>query len=271
VDPVDPGQTKQPDFQTPSLAAASAVGATNDGLRLKVSLEGVPEPVTSLLQNLAKPRSGSRLRGIVKDYSSLLTPILTALIAALVAFFGYEFDDHVSRDTLDKITTEFVRGNDDPNVTAMKLASYGEKALPAVRMALGIQDPKLRNGAVKIAAQMYFTETVGRDRLTKSMLKYYDNPVLRLGVLEWFSTIEGSQIPLSAPQREAVFEKMQKTFGSAGEKCEDQGPEMAGAVADLLLTGPLANRKSFVLGMEQHCPKTFDAVHRTIRDALESK
>jgi hypothetical protein len=271
VDPLDPGQMKQSDSQAPELPAACAVGSTRDGLRLKVSLEDVPESVTSLLQNLAKPRSESRLRGIVKDYSSMLTPLLTALIAALVAFFGYEFDDHVSRDTLDKITTEFVRGNDDPNVTAMKLAAYGEKALPAVRMALGIQDPKLRNGAVKIAAQMYFTETVGRNSLTKSMLKYYDNPVLRLGVLEWFSTIEGSQIPLSDRHREAVFEKMQQTFGAAGENCEDQGPEMAGAAANLLLTGPLANKKPFVLGMDQHCPKTFDAVHRTLRDALESR
>jgi hypothetical protein len=268
MDPLDPGQEKQSDAQGP---AASKVGMTSERLRLQISLEDVPESVAGLLQKLAKPHSESRLRGIVKDFSSLLTPILTALIAGLVAFIGYEFDDHVSRDTLDKITTAFVSEGSDPNVTAMKIAAYGDKALPAVRMALGIKEPKLRNGAVKIAAQMYFTETVGRDSLTKKMLKYYDNPVLRLGVLEWFSTIESSQIPLSDEYREAFFQKLQKTFGAAGENCEDQGPDMAGAAANLLMTGPLANRKNFVLGMDQHCPKSFDAVHRTLRDALESR
>ncbi|MFZ1007043.1 MAG: hypothetical protein WAN65_09410 [Candidatus Sulfotelmatobacter sp.] len=178
-------------------------------------MEDVPEPISSLFQKLAKPHVESRLRGFVRDYSPVLTPILTAVIAGIVAFYGSKFDDRVSKDTLDKITTEFVQGG-DANITAMKLAAYGDKALPAVKIALGAQEPKLRDGAVKIAAQMYFGETVDRGDLTKAMLKYYDNPVLRQGVLEWFATVESSPVPLSDKECEVVLGKMKKTFGDSG-------------------------------------------------------
>jgi hypothetical protein len=254
-------------------AGASAPGTVRvkqDKLRIEVSLEDIPEPVSGLLQKLAKPHSESRFHGFVKDYSTLLTPILTAIIAGIVSFFAYKFDDHVSRDTLDKITTEFVQGNTDPNVTAMRLAAYGDKALPAVKIALGTRNPMLRKGAVQIAAQMYFAETVRRDSLTKSMLEFYDNPVLRLGVLEWFSTIESSPVPLSDKYREAVFRKLQDTFNfdKDPKSCEVQGADLAGAVATLLAVGPLANRKDFLLAMDKSCPKDFSGVHATLKGVL---
>ena len=273
MDPHESGENKNAaDSMSPdgSVSTPAAVSVKHDRLRIEVSLEDVPEPVSGLLQKLAKPHSESRLRGFVKDYSTLLTPIMAAIVAGVVAYFGNKFDDHISKDTLDKITTEFVKGDADPNLTAMKLAAYGDKALPAVKIALAADDQDLRNGAVQIASQMYFTETVDRDSLTKSMLNYYDNPVLRLGVVEWFSTVESSQVPLADPQREALFQKLQKTFGDGGERCKDQDAQVAQAVSSLLLTGPWTNKKTFVSGMNANCGNN-PVVHSTSASTPESK
>lgn len=273
MDPHDSGEfphSGDPVNPAASVSTPAAVGVKHDKLRIEVSLEDVPEPVSGLLQKLAKPHSESKLRGFVKDYSTLLTPIMAAIVAAVVAYFGNKFDDHISKDTLDKITTEFVKGDSDPNLTAMKLAAYGDKALPAVKIALAADDQDLRNGAVQIASQMYFTETVDRESLTKSMLNYYDNPVLRLGVVEWFSTIESSQVPLGDLYRNALLQKLQKTFGDAGERCKDQDAQVAQAVSSLLLTGPWATNKAFTSGMNKNCPGNA-AAHTNSASARESK
>jgi len=264
VEPEDKDQFKQE-------AAAANEGASENAsqrLSLKISVEDLSEPISSALKKIATPHREPTLRSFVKDYSSLLTPILTAVIAAIVGYFGYRFDDHISKDTLDRITTEFVQGGTDPNITAMKLAAYGEKALPAVKVALGAKEPRVRDGAVQIAAQMYFEETVDRKKLTRDLLKFYDNPVLRLGVLEWLSTVQSSPIPLPDCQQNDAFKKLQQTFGPTGEKCSDQDAAIAGAAANLLLAG-LGNRRDFVAGMEQHCPKDFDGTHKTLEEILK--
>jgi len=250
----------------------SVRAGTPEKLHLQISLEDVPEPISSLFQKLANPHRESKLRGFVKDYSSLLTPILTAIITGLVAFYGYKFDDHVSKDTLDKITTEFV-GGADASMTAMRLAAYGDKALPAVKIALGAKKASIRDGAVEIAAQMYFAETVDREDLAKAMLTYYDNPVLRIGVLEWLATIESSLVPLSDNDSKAAFGKLKQTFGSVGGRCAEQGPDMAQAAANFLSAGSIGDRRDFVLGMDEHCPKDkeFDGTHKILHEALGPK
>jgi hypothetical protein len=243
-------------------------------LRLQISLEDVPEPISTLFQKLAKPHVESKLRGFVKDYSPVLTPILTAVIAGVVAFYGSRFDDHVSKDTLDKITTEFVSAKGDPNttaITAMKLAAYGDKALPAVKIALGAKDKNLRDGAVTIAAQMYYGETIDRGDLTEAMLKYYDNPVLRLGVLEWFATVESSPVPLSDKNGKAALVKVRQTFVPSEGKCAEQGKDLAQAAANFLSAAEsLAGRKDLALAMDALCPDSF-GVHATLKQVLESR
>lgn len=85
MEPLDPGQTKQtgaPVSPDASTTPSAGMGGVPPGkARLQISMEDVPEPVLNLLQKLAKPHKESWMRGFVKDYSSLLTPLLTAVIA----------------------------------------------------------------------------------------------------------------------------------------------------------------------------------------------
>lgn len=242
-----------------------------DELRLHISLEGVPESVSALFQKLGKPASESKLKGIIKDYLPALTPVATALFTGLVAFYGIKFNDQLTRDTLDKITSEFVEKKGDPNIAAMKLAAYGDKALPAVWIALGAEDPQLRNGAVKIAEQMSYEGAIDPRTLSEAMLKHYkNNPVLRLGVLEWLSGME-SENRLSEAEAKDAFRHVQETFGLGGERCADQEEDLAEAAADFLAAGSLAGTNDFVRGMDAHCPKDYTGVHKTLQDMAGSR
>jgi hypothetical protein len=243
-------------------------------LHLHISLEGMPDSVSALFQKLAKGSSdsrwSSRLRAFFKDYLPALTPIATAVFAGLVGFYGSKFNDQLTRDTLEKITTEFVEKRGD-NIAAMKLAAYGDKALPAVWIALGSDDPTLRNGAVKIAKQMYFEETVEHKALIGAMLKHYrNNPGLRLGILEFLGELESAD-QLSPEDSRCALGLIKDTFGSDGQQCAGQGADLAGAAADFLSAGSFPDAMDFVRGMDAHCPKDFTGVHKTLQDIAGSK
>jgi hypothetical protein len=210
---------------SPQSSAGDAVAEPNlqiavpEKLHLHISFEGVPESVAALLQKLAKPSSESKLKTIFKDYLPALTPIASAVIAFLVAYYGGKFDDRLTRDTLDKITTEFVEKSGDNNIAAMKLAAYGEKALPAVRMVLASDNDKLRNGGELIVQQMYVDETLGHKELLKEMIRDFESPALRRGVLEWFDKMG---LQLEERDRNNALNKLENSeygFGPSGQNC----------------------------------------------------
>src|SRR6266568_110564 len=217
------------------------------------------------------PRSiGTR---ILKDYIPALTPLAAVFISYLVFHYTDKFNERTSAsasaEMLGKLVSEVAQQKDDnaKTIEAMKLAAYGEQALPAVKIVLGADDADLRDGGVRVAKRMYLAETVDRGKLTEKMIEYYDNAFLRLGVLEWFADIESEDPrPLSDKESNGLLFKLKETFGSNAENCVQQGPDMAFGAAQFLSAWSNDGSKSFVGGMKEHCPKTdtWAGVHKEL-------
>jgi len=81
-----------------------------------------------------------------------------------------------------------VKDEKQRTLAAISLAEYGEDALPAVRMALGVADPAIRTGAVKVVSYMFQSGRVERDVLVERLKEYFDakNPYLHRAVLSCF-------------------------------------------------------------------------------------
>lgn len=247
----------------PNIKADPTVKAVSEPVPekfdLHISLGGVPSSLSTLFEKLAEPAGRSWLRDFVKDYLPALTPIATAILTGLIAVYGIKFNNQLLRDTLDKITTEFVEGKGDPTIAAIKLSAYGDKALPAVRIVLAAEDARLRGGGVLIVQQMYLEETVNRKKLVRELFHYYDNPVLRRGVLEWLVKMDRQLSPVDS--REAL-DKLKMSFGSDGQHCAEQDAQDSGQVAqeaaNFLSIWHFEDSSDLVLGLVQHCPDNFE-------------
>jgi len=224
-------------------------------LDLHISLEGIPNEITNAIARFAKPtETASKLKSFLKDYLPALTPIATAVISVAISVYTYKANDHRSKDAIDKTVSEFGSKNLDERgreVAAIKLAKYGEVALPAVHMALGANDLDLRTGGELVAQQMYRAKTVDRGKLTKEILGYYaenDRP-LRLGVVEWLVMMEHQ---LSADDSRLAYEMVQNNF--RGELCTLQDDDVALQAAKFLYIWCFSDSKALVVGMAEHCP-----------------
>jgi hypothetical protein len=150
-------------------------------------------------------------------------------------------------------------------LAVMKVASYGEDALPAMKMALGSEKERLRSGAVMVLSEMYKAETVNRDKLFDKVLGFYgdDNPDLCRGVLEWVVAM-GEQLP--EQKRRGVFARLQRTFKSQAEDCAKQDEQVALQAAKFLFFSPFEDSREFVMGMAKNCKG--DGARETAVNAL---
>ncbi len=226
-----------------------------DKLDLRISLEGIPNALASAVENLAKPaKPAPRLRTFLKDYLPALTPIATVVISVAVSVYTYKANDHRSTEALDQIMSVFGGSNDDRAraIAAIRLAAYGEKALPAVRMVLGSDDPQLRSGGVLVAEQMYRAETVKHEELTEKMLGYYsaNDRLLRRGVLEWLVEMEHQ---LSDEEGRLAYDMLKRSFGPRGELCAAQDETVALEAANFLFIWSFTDSKDLVLGLAREC------------------
>jgi hypothetical protein len=296
-DPSGSDKRVEPASDTPANSAEDEVMWS--GVRIVVpgkpdvliQLKGVPALFAEAADSLTKP--SSPWKSIFKD----VVPGLTSLAAVLISIAALVYTNHqkkmadlsaqeqreraadaAKKKVLAALIKDFgstAAQSSVPNadtelklqLAAMELAAYGDQALPAVRMALGAKDTGLRHGGVLVAEQMYSAETVEHGKLTREILSYYtaNSPVLRLGVLEWLAEME-SQTQFSKEDSMAGFRMVKESFGSSGEKCKEQGEDLAGAAADYLSAGSFADAKDFACGMNKHCPKDFVGVHNTLKD-----
>ncbi|MFZ0771877.1 MAG: hypothetical protein WCA49_09775 [Candidatus Sulfotelmatobacter sp.] len=205
---------------------------------------------------------------LLKDYLPVLTPVAALILSYVVYHYTAEFNKRASADasaeTLGKLISEFEpateevknTGEDDQEkrkkalVRAMKLAVYGERALPAVKMVLGADEDSVRSGGVYVVEQMYRSGTVGHEKLTSEMLSYYDDPTLRRGVADWLAEM-GNQ--LSDEEVALFLSKLQQSFGADGQNCTKQHEEVALSVARFLFIRPIKGAKDLVLGMATNC------------------
>jgi hypothetical protein len=137
-------------------------------------------------------------------------------------------------------------------LTVIKLASHGEDALPAMKMALGSEEERLRSGAVMVLGEMYKAGMVNRDRLFDKVLGFYDdnNSSLSRGVLEWVVTM-GEQLP--EQKRRDVFARLKGTFKNQAEDCAKQDEQVALQAAKFLFFSPFEDSREFVMGMAKNC------------------
>ena len=225
-------------------------------LDLHVSLEGIPKALAGAIIELAKPaQPASKLRIFLKDYLPALTPIATVVISVAISIYTYRANDHRSTEALDKTVSEFGSKNLDERsreIAAIRLAAYGDKALPAVKMVLGASDRDLRTGGVLVAQQMYRAQTVDRKKLTNEILGYYaaNDRFLRLGVLEWLVAMENQ---LSVDDSRLAYKLLQDSFGPHGELCSTQDEDVALEAAKFLYIWSFGDSRAFVLGMATYC------------------
>jgi hypothetical protein len=242
-----------------SASEARVRPSVPDRIDLHVSVGDLPKALADAVENLGKRESAPSvwkavLKAILKDYLPALTPIATAIIAGMVSFYIYSSDHDRSKEALDKTLSEFGQNTDDRAraIAAIKLATYGDKALEAVRMVLGSDDPYLRSGGVLVAEQMYRAETVRHRKLIKKMLSYYaaNDRFLRRGVLEWLIEMEHQ---LSEEEGRLAYQVVAESFGPRGELCTTQDEEVAREAANFLFIWSFGDSKTLVLGMAEEC------------------
>ncbi len=223
-------------------------------LDLRISLDGIPAALTGVIEKYATPSKPARLRTFLKDYLPALTPIATVVISVAVSVYTYKANDHRSTEALDQIMSEFGPNQDERAhaIAAIKLAAYGEKALPAVKMVLGSDDPQLRSGGVLVAEQMYRAETVDRKKLTREMLNYYsaNDRLLRRGVLEWLVEMDHQ---ISDDEARNAYAVVRQSFGAGGELCATQDENVALQAANFLFIWSYPDSKDLVFGMVRRC------------------
>lgn len=252
-----------------SLALGSMPGAFD----LNVSLARIPSDVSDALERLAKPAPTSGIRAFFKDYLPALVPLAAVAVSFFVGYYGYRFNERTSEisqraavntttDALGKILDEFGSENTVTTdvqkeaekrkqlIAAMKLAAYGDQALPAVKIVIGGGDQKLRSGAVQVAEQMYRAGTVEHSRLTSELVGYYDNPAMQLGVLEWLVRMKDD---LSLEDERTAFQKLQQSFGPNATNCASKDDEVTVDVATAISNWQLPESKDLLLGIATNC------------------
>ena len=262
-----------------SEAPAQIVPAETESTAIRVLVSGQPpvfielsaiaNAIPAVLDRLNKPKSlGTK---ILKDYMPALTPIAAVFVSWLAFYYANSMktadEAKTSAETLGTLVTEVASQPDEhaKTVEAMKLAAYGEQALPAVKIVLGATNRADRAGAVQVAKQMYIAETVNRQELVREMLKYFDNAALRIGVLEWFASIETlNPRPSGDPESEPLLKKLTQTFGKDGANCSKQDQNMARAAAHFLSAWSAQSSMPLVEAMIQKCP--FPEVRAQLQD-----
>lgn len=282
--------SKAEEGDTTSASAANIVpGILPEGVNLSLSLNTIPAELSSVFQRLAtpipKPRNFFKdylpiltplaavvISGVAFYYTNQFNKRASVdasskTLADLISFFEQRVGENNTEELQNRVTTtdtkEDARNQNIQRVTAatarqqkerviaaMKIAAYGDQALLAVKMALGSDDPELREGGKLVAEEMYLVETVEPSKLTKELLSYYDNSVLRLGVQEWLERMEGR---LSPQDSELALDKVKLIFGSVAEHCTSQDESLAQKVASFLPNGHLREVRDFMLGMVKNC------------------
>jgi hypothetical protein len=200
------------------------------------------------------------VQDLIKVYLPVLTPLAAVTVSVVVSYSTYEFNRRAavsaSSTTLGTLISEFGRSVEGPSsdradtLAAMKLAIYGEQALPAVKIVLSSDDGGLRRTGVLVAQQMYRSGTVNGENLSRTMLSYYENPSLRLGVLEWVNTMERD---LSVSESRQWLAAIQKSFGPLGRNCTTHNEFVALEATKFINTWLIADSDKLLLGMITAC------------------
>lgn len=156
-------------------------------------------------------------RGIWLFIKDVLPPLASAIIAFFVFYYGKQFNDRAAKTQEDVATTqasqaataqselelkilsdftssiaeltdESDKREKKQTIAAIKFVQYGERALPVIKIALGVEENTVRKGATVVVAQMFQAGKIDRKQLFHELKDYFtnQNAYLRRGVLECF-------------------------------------------------------------------------------------
>lgn len=136
-------------------------------------------------------------------------------------------------------------------LAAITLAQYGERALPALKMSLHVEDKDIREGAAVVLAQMLLDRTLRWAVLSK-LGEYFDEPnsSLRLGLLGCYVTINRK---LTDAEFKEVSSKITKYVEPSADYTDkpDEKEVLLGAVK-FFGNWPRVESKNFLLSVAQN-------------------
>ena len=170
-----------------------------------------------------KPRQGLRRigRGTWLFIKDVLPPLASVVIAVFVFYYGKKFNDRQATSqeeqtktqakqadtaqselelkilsdftsSIAQLTDEGEEREKKQTLAAIRFVQYGEKALPVIKTALGVEENTVRKGASVVVVQMFQSGKIDRKKLLSELKEYFktQNPYLRRGVLECFVKLE---------------------------------------------------------------------------------
>jgi len=168
-----------------------------------------------------KPHLRKIVRGTLVFFRDILPPLASALIAFFVFYYGKQYNDRqtaIQKEQTDtqqkqagtaksdlelKILSDFTSSLAQltdktadsyriQTIAAIKFVQYGEKALPVIKLALGVEEDTVRKGATVVIVQLFQSGEIDRQKLLSELNGYFrsSNPYLRRGVLECFVKLE---------------------------------------------------------------------------------
>lgn len=189
--------------------AGSPVGSEPDTEAWTLEVRTVADDlITAKLRHAPNDKSNwTRFRENLKDLGPPITGIASALIAALVFYFGYQINKRqiatqeaqaeTARGDLHlKILSEFSKNVADltaadektRTLAAIRFVQYKADALAAIQPALGVKEPAIRTGATTVIVHLLESGSVSRDDLLSSLLEYFraGNVYTRIAIFETF-------------------------------------------------------------------------------------
>lgn len=212
-----------------------------------------------------------RLAEFAKDFGSLFTgigSILTSLVigAATVtlAIFTFRFNAQQAENTQKNLKTSALTefSEMDPEkrtIAAIRLAVYGEEALPAIRLALGVSNTYIRSGAVQAAQVMYQSQPETRPKLLQQMTSGFadNNPYLRTGVVEFYSETADQ---LDAAEKQDFLTLIKNRIGPDAKGCSAEPDDLLIAYIIFLKKGQFPDSKELLLSLGRLCPAEKEGV-----------
>lgn len=223
--------------------------------RLERSVDGI---VVKLQKRREEKTPWQKFVQVAKDLGPVFTSLAAIMVTIIVANYTYQFNKRqhaVTQGDLKRGWLADFTDNDDAKrkLGAIKLAAYGDEALPAVKDALGVTNDLIRTGGVLTALTMYQSQPKSRSELLKSMLESFKdgNPTLRLGVLEFY--IEASD-QLKSEEKEDFLKHLTDRLGPHAERCANEDEDFVLKAATFLTKGPFPEAKALLLDVARTCP-----------------
>jgi len=225
--------------------------------RVVVELEKPPQVVAKNWRRY--PKIGwTKFVKFAKDVGPFFIGLGSIFASLMIAFNTYTFNKEqaITNRLIEKTAAvaDFTEDEKKRNVAAVKLAAYGMEAFPYIKVALGVDDPNMREGGVQTLQIMYQTQPDIRARLLTETTAYFNdkNQVLSYGALKFYSAIAPE---LSEDkERPAFVQQLKSHFGvNAGSCGKDTGDFVLQAVM-FLATCRLNDVRQLLLDIAQNCP-----------------